>query len=138
MAYKKEYQLTDGSWTTVNKVAAEVGCPTTTAAGRLARHKDREKVFAPWKKQSGTKTKLYALDSGQIVTAKQVAKKLNCHISLARIRLNKSTDPAKVFGAMLSETEKEKRKQAMTNYAQRRIHSRGMFDEFFVMAMKGI
>ena len=138
MAYKKEYQLTDGSWVSVNKVAKEVGCPTTTAAGRLARHKDPEKIFATWNKRGSDRTKLYALDDGMIVTAKQVSKKLGCHISLARVRLSQSTDPAKVFGAMLSETEKEKRKQAMTNYAQRRIHSRGMFDEFFVMAMKGI
>jgi CobQ-like glutamine amidotransferase family enzyme len=91
-----------------------------------------------WNKGFGDKTKLYTLDSGKIVTAKQVAKKLNCHISLARKRLTKSTDDTKVFGVVLGEAEKKKRQEAMTNYAKRRIHSRGMFDEMFVMAMKGI
>ena len=134
----KEYKLTDGSWVTVNGVAIAVGCPTTTAAGRLSRHTDREKVFAPWKKQSGTKTKLYTLDSGKIVTAKQVAAKLGCHISLARKRLTKSTDDTEVFGALISAKEKENRRKLASNYAQRKIHSRGMFDEMFVKAMKGI
>ena len=138
MSYIKEYQLSDGTWTTVNKVALEVGCPTTTAAGRLSRHKDRYKVFAPWKSKGNNKTKLYTLDDGKIVTAKQVAKKMGCHISLARVRLSQSSDPTKVFGAVLSEKELKKRKKRLSNYATERIHSRGMFDDLFVLAMKGI
>ena len=136
MAYKKEYQLTDGTWTTVNKVAAEVGCPTTTAAGRLARHKDPEKVFAPWSKRGSDRTKLYTLDCGMIVTAKQVAKKLGCHITLARVRLSQSRDATKVFGVMLSEKEKKKREQALSNYAIKRIHSRGMYDEMLCLVLR--
>ncbi len=134
----KEYKLTDGSWVTVNGVATAVGCPTTTASGRLARHTDREKVFAPWKKQSGTKTKLYTLDSGKIVTSKQVAAKLGCHISLARVRLSQSTDDTKVFGALMSVKEREKRKVVASDYALKKIHSRGMWDEMLVLALKKI
>jgi len=43
------------------------------------------------------RTLTYPLDDGQIVTARQVAEHLGVTESAARNRLNRHTDPAKVF-----------------------------------------
>jgi hypothetical protein len=138
LRWQKEYKLTDGTFTTVLEVSTEVGCPLTTAAGRLSRHSDRAKVFAPWNARRSKKTKIYTLDNGQKVTSKEVAREVGCHISLARTRLSITSDPKKVFAPKAEIKKAEDSATISSSYAMRKIMSRGMFDPMMVLAMKSI
>lgn len=131
----KKYKLTDGSEVTVNEVANKVYCPTQVAYTRLARSKDPKMVYKPWMPKN-KKTKLYTLDDGKIVTAKEVSKKVGCFITLARVRLSQSSDPKKVFAPLVSKKEKERQKEIQSKYTMDRIHSRGMFDEMLCKILK--
>ena len=138
MRWQKEYKLTDGTFTTVLEVSTEVGCPLTTASGRLSRHSERAKVFAPWNSKRSKKTKIYKLDNGQMVTSKEVAREVGCHISLARTRLSITSDPKKVFAPKAEIKKAEDIATVSQSYAMRKIMSRGMYDPMLVLVMKTI
>ena len=138
MRWQKEYKLTDGTFTTVLEVSTEVGCPLTTASGRLSRHSDRAKVFAPWNSKRSKKTKIYKLDNGQMVTSKEVAREVGCHISLARTRLSITSDPKKVFAPKAEIKKAEDIATVSQSYAMRKIMSRGIYDKYFVLCFKTI
>ena len=79
------------------------------------------------------KFKKYTLDDGSITTAQEVAEVVGISINNARTRLSIHSDPVKVW-----RNKQQKTKGNETSYKLRRIHSRGMFDEMFVKAMKSI
>jgi hypothetical protein len=79
------------------------------------------------------KAKIRILDNGDEITADQLALKLGISLNNARNRLTRSTDPAQVYAP-----KKGNNKECNESYKMRRIHSRGMFDEMLVLAMKSI
>jgi hypothetical protein len=133
----RKHRLTDGQIVTASEVAKRAGISKATASSRLSRGVyDPKMLFAPLGKNSGCKNgnyKKYKLDDGQVVTSQLVAKSCNIGIKLARSRLSLYTDPAKVFA-----NPDPKRNVCVSTHAERIAMTRGLGDEMFCLAMKGI
>ena len=80
-----------------------------------------------------TNKKQYTLDDGTITNAHEVAAKVGITISNARSRLSTHSDVSKIW-----REKQEKTKGDADSYKLRKIKERGMFDKFFVLAMKKI
>ena len=77
--------------------------------------------------------KKYTLSDGSITTSLEVSEKVGITIKNARTRLSQHSDPVKVW-----KKKQEKNKGDPESYKLRKIKERGMFDKFFVLAMKKI
>jgi hypothetical protein len=134
----KEYKLTDGSVTNVQKVSERVGCPTSTANSRLLRHSDPEKVYQKYNNRKIKESKKYKLLDGTVTTALEVVERVGCHISLARMRLSKHQEVEKVFAPMTYKKSLENSNLISESYKMKKIKSRGVYDPMFVLALKYI
>ena len=137
----KHYQLSDGKKYTVAEISDKVGAPQHIIHSRLTRTKNVDKVFAEWiPRKNGRKCKAYQMeDTKEWVTCWDVVKRVKCSLATARVRLSTHTTADKVFMPKLDTMDRGIGTSVRDNsYKMRQIKSRGMFDDMFALAMRGI
>ena len=78
-------------------------------------------------------------DTGEWVTCWDVVKRVDCSLAMARRRLTTYNTADKVFMPKQDTMERESNTSIRDNsYKMRQIKSRGMFDDMFALAMRGI
>jgi len=75
----------------------------------------------------------YTLDDNTVVTTKTVSKKVGISISAARNRLDKYTDPKKIYMPFSSNGGLKKK-----NHQYKRVNKRPYKDPMFILALKSI
>lgn len=144
----KVYYLADGNITTVaeiQKLAWEkhnYELPAPTIYTRLGRgDKTLEELIRPSLKSQIRKTpkKVYTLNDGSKVTASDVADKVGISLTSARKRLQKNTDPKKLFKrGRPKKSEAKLIRKNMNKEIKDRVMSRNAFCPFWKLINKAV